>query len=492
MKVTKFALSTLLVCGFAGTTLAQNPTIKLEVKPATTQTNSNQVAAQSVVHTRTTAPNTTTTNNSYFAASGCDSMGNSGCASDPGCAGLPGADGNGSCGCAGMGADSCAGLGQGCQIGDCGLGEPWKLFATPCGGWNIGGWTNIGYHTANNAGGGILAPLGNPGFVPAPGNFNNYADRVQLQQQWFYAEKVADGSNGVGIGGRIDYLYGTDAPDTQSFGIANSHWDNSWDNGGAYGHAIPQLYGELAYDKWSLKAGHFFTIVGNEVVQATGNFFYSRQFTFYNAEPFTHTGLLSTYQLNECTTLWNGYVMGWDSGFEDNGDAFIGGFKRAMQSGQNLIYTTTVGRLNDDFQGRGFAERGSLHSVILSSPLTDRLTHLVQTDFMFTNDANDVGLRNTYGLINYLTYQMNERWAVGSRTEWFNFSTEFGPTPVRNADLFNQTFGFNYKPTANMVIRPEVRWVWDKERLGVNEISSNTGLPMASQMSFGTDLIWSY
>ncbi len=160
------------------------------------------------------------------------------------------------------------------------------------------GWTSVGYHTQNTQ-----------------LNFNNYQDRVQLGQQWFFLEKIADGSEGLGFGGRVDYLYGTDAPDTQAFGIADNHWDNSWDNGGAYGHAMPQAYGEVAYGNLSAKVGHFFTIVGNEVVQSTGNFFYSRQFTFYNAEPFTHTGALTTYNVDDSTQLYNGWVSGWDSGF---------------------------------------------------------------------------------------------------------------------------------------------------------------------------------
>ncbi len=131
----------------------------------------------------------------------------------------------------------------------CEVGEPWTLFGEHCG-WSAGGWTDIGYHSNNT------------NF-----NFNNYANRVQLQQQWLWAQKVADGSEGLGLGGRIDYLYGTDAPDTQAFGIANNHWDNSWDNGGAYGHALPQVYFEAAYGDTSVKVGHFFTIIGQEVVQ---------------------------------------------------------------------------------------------------------------------------------------------------------------------------------------------------------------------------------
>jgi hypothetical protein len=386
-----------------------------------------------------------------------------------------------------------------CDIG-CGLGgcddacdsagsQQWKLFQNPVLGFNIGGWSQIAYHTANNAGLGILNNSGAPG-AGAPANFNNYADHVQLQQQWLYAERIADGSDGLGLGGRIDYVYGTDGPDTQSFGIANSHWDNTWDNGGAYGHAIPQLYGEAAYGNLSVKAGHFFTIIGNEVVQATGNFFYSRQFTFYNAEPFTHTGVLSTYTVDEDTTFWNGYVMGWDSGFEDNGDAYISGFKRQLTDSTSLVYTNALGRFNDDVASPNFGERGSIHSGILTTKLSDKLTHLIQTDYLQTHNAAGAVQRNTFGMINYLIYSLNDRWSVGSRSEWFNYTTQ----QVHNADLYNQTFGVNYRPNANLIMRPEVRWVWDKNGVtgpvGANEISPNTGLFMPSQAAFGTDMIF--
>ena len=86
------------------------------------------------------------------------------------------------------GAGSCDGLGCGCGagfglLGCCDLGDPWKLCDGDICGWTIGGWSNVGYHTANT------------NF-----NFNNYDGRVQLQQQWFYAEKIADGSCGLGLG----------------------------------------------------------------------------------------------------------------------------------------------------------------------------------------------------------------------------------------------------------------------------------------------------
>lgn len=366
----------------------------------------------------------------------------------------------------GCGAGACDSLG-GCDSA-CGCGgDPWRLFSGNPMGLTIGGWSNIGYHstTTNNS-------------------FNNYADRVQLQQQWLYAEKIADGSCGLGFGGRIDYLYGTDAPDTQSFGLTNNHWDNPWDNGGAYGHAIPQLYGEAAYGNLSVKAGHFFTIIGNEVVAATGNFFYSRQLTFYNAEPFTHTGVLTSYKVGDDTTLWNGYVTGWDSGFEDNGDAYIGGFSRALSDDVSVIYTTALGRFNEEV-----GERGVIHSGIINVGLTDNLRYINQTDYLFTNNAAGVGVRNTFGNIHYLIYTINDCVALGSRSEWFNISRE--GDGIRNADVYNQTFGVNYKFNPNLMVRPEVRWIWDQEQPVINGVTFNENAS-SSQAAFGMDAIFTF
>jgi len=368
-------------------------------------------------------------------------------------------------GCGSSCGSSCGLLGGG-LLGDCNLGEPWKLCSDPVLGFNIGGWTSVGYHTASN-----------------PFSFNNYDSRVQLGQQWFYAERIADGSEGLGLGGRIDYLYGTDAPDTQAFGTPG-RFDDPWDNGGAYGHALPQVYGEVATGNLSTKIGRFFTIVGNEVVAATGNFFYSRQFTFYNAEPFTHTGALSTYTVDEDTQLYGGYVMGWDSGFDDNGDAYLGGFKRKFSDNLTLVYATALGRFGETTSANP-NERGGVHSAIATLGLTDKLSYINQTDVLFTRNVAGEAARNTFGNIHYLIYQVNDCLALGQRFEWFNYGgTGFGNRT--NDDLYNYTVGLNIKQSANLMFRPEVRWVWDRDQFGFNENNKS------SQAAFGGDMVFTF
>src|SRR5690606_31610622 len=101
----------------------------------------------------------------------------------------------------------------------CDLGEAWTLFpAENCYNLMAGGWTQIGYHTQGRNGAGV-------------GYFNDYPNRVQLQQQWGWIEKAVDtGGAGFDWGFRMDYVYGTDGQDTQAFGSQPNQWDNPWDN----------------------------------------------------------------------------------------------------------------------------------------------------------------------------------------------------------------------------------------------------------------------
>ncbi|OYW18645.1 MAG: hypothetical protein B7Z55_10235 [Planctomycetales bacterium 12-60-4] len=151
-------------------------------------------------------------------------------------------------------------------------------------------------------------------------------DRFALNQQYLRFGKTATGDEcgNLDWGFGVDVLYGLDGNDSQAFGNNPGNYDflNGWDHG-SYEWSMPQLYIEFAAENWKVKGGHFYTIVGYEVVPATGNFFSSAQLTFYNSEPFTHTGVLTEYAASDKLTIWNGWVLGWDTGFDQlsNGSA---------------------------------------------------------------------------------------------------------------------------------------------------------------------------
>lgn len=299
----------------------------------------------------------------------------------------------------------------------------------PCHGIRIGGWTQIGYHNESN------------------GVFNTHPNRIRLHQQWLYAERIADGSKGFDWGFRGDLMYGVDGANTQAFGNPPGTWDymNGFDHG-IYGWAIPQLYGEVAYGPVSVKVGHFYTIIGYEVVPATGNFFYSRAFTFNFNEPFTHTGALATVKVNDGVELYGGWTAGWDTGFErfndgDNSDGsnFLGGFKLQMFDSMSLIYAMTLGDL-------GWKGEGYTHSVVIDWAITDKINYVFHTDLVETNVAPG---NHSWSWNNYLFYTFNDKWKAGSRMEWWKSGSHV---------ISAFTMGVNYRPIKNFVIRPEVRW----------------------------------
>jgi hypothetical protein len=385
-------------------------------------------------------------------------------------------DASGSC-------DSC-GIG-GCfdKLGCCDLGDPWTLFDEHCG-WSAGGWTQVGYHSANLR------------------NFNNRDSEVQLHQAWLYAQKAIDTSDGFDIGGRLDYVYGTDAQDTQVFGT-NRGWDSGWDNGGpsGYGHALPQAYFEAGYGDLSVKMGHFFTIIGWEVVPATGNFFYSHAYTMYNSEPFTHTGTLATYALSDTTTVWGGHVFGWDGGFDDNGDSFLGGISQQVTDEVKLIYAAIGGRFSEPTRfnpaSTTGAERGYMHSFIADVAVTDNLQYIFQNDILETEDGTGATGRQVFDVNQYLIYTLSDCWAIGSRLEWWNVdedSTLYGGTAgdEGNVDVYALTAGLNYKPNANVIVRPEVRYDWVRDASAIGRSVAALEEGDGDQFTFGMDTIFTF
>ncbi len=335
---------------------------------------------------------------------------------------------------------------------------PRHLFPTSCGGLNIGGWLQMGYHTEGANGIGVAAA------ASVRGPFNNYPNALQLQQGWFFAEKKAE-TYGYGLdwGFRFDYVYGTDGQDAQSIGNTPGNWDTTWDAGNFYGHALPQLYAEVAYDDLSVKIGRFFTIAGYESVMAPQNFFYSHSASFL-LEPFAHTGFLAEWDYSDNVTLYGGWTMGWDTGYERNGgDAVLGGFSLQLTDAVTFAYYASMG----DFgmaATRGSDSNGYFHTMLLDCRVTDRLTYVLQTDYLdnalyTTVIAAPIGPVLTVN--QYLLYEVNDRWAFGARFDWLRFDGT-------QREFANFTFGANYRPHPNVVIRPELRYD-DFDNLGLQD-----------------------
>ena len=328
--------------------------------------------------------------------------------------------------------------------------EAWSLFGETCSGIKVGGWISAGgyaneYNTVNNA------ALG----------FNNVGDGFTMNQLWGFIDKPVDtGGCGWDFGGRIDYVFGTDGPDTQAFGDIG--WDTTWDSSRDYGSAIPQLYAEVGYDDWTLKAGHFFTPIGYEVVQAPQNFFYSHSHSFSYGEPLTHTGALATYSGFDNWTFHGGWTTGWDTGFNNTGNAstFLAGASYSLGDESAITYMASGGDWGAYNGGDVY-----MHSIVMESALSERLTMVVQSDFG-VQSGFVVGDSRWCSINQYLLYEINDQLGIGMRFEWFDDRDGLlMPNGLRMPNniagsYYNYTAGVNWSPHPNFIFRPELRVDW--------------------------------
>jgi hypothetical protein len=341
-----------------------------------------------------------------------------------------------------------------------------------------GGWVSIGYHSDFTR----FSDEVSQGL-----SFNDRPDEVNFHQVWFYGEKLAEADAcSSDWGYRFDMMYGTDSAKTQAFGNPLNAggnpkgWDNHWDHG-AYGWAIPQAYAEFASGDWSVKAGHFYTLVGYEVVPATGNFFYSHAFTMFNSEPFTHTGVLTSYAASDDLTLYNGWTLGWDTGFDQfgSGSNYLGGFS-ATTGDIVTTYICTAGDLG--WRGEGYS-----HSVLFDVTLSDNWEYVLQSDHVNVSTTDAGGFNNTdVGINQYLFYTLNDCWKVGGRMEWWK--SDFQSVDPDSRSYYALTGGINYKPHANVVVRPEVRYNWTPAE---DAYAADFGTDF-NQTVFGIDCVMTY
>lgn len=364
------------------------------------------------------------------------------------------------------------------------------------------GWIDVGVG-ANNWG------------TPFNGTIT-FSDRnwqVMMNQLYLVNERSLDPDDGAwNAGGRIDLLYGTDSIfttaaglDAYDYAVFNDFFIPRWSSGKYYGLAMPQLYAEIGRDDLAFRVGHFYTVIGYEVVPAVGDFFYTICNTFQYGEPFTHTGMLATWTPDERLTACAGVVNGWDNwdsgtpayvmsrqpGWNSNA-GFLGGLTlKSGDAAQSLAITGYSGNVPNPTGVEPFTAisgNRSLVSAVYSSEVTERLTWVIQHDAGWQFGLPDgiapsvagqqAGLAQWYGFVTYVFWKVREGVTSGLRLEYFRDNNGFRvATPLRNADgpqvpsataftsgfqgnFWELTWGVNWRMNANWMIRPEVRYDW--------------------------------
>jgi Putative beta-barrel porin-2, OmpL-like. bbp2 len=294
-----------------------------------------------------------------------------------------------------------------------------------------------------------------------PVTFNDRANEYQLNQLYFIAKKDVTGSSeNWDLGGRIDLLYGSDAAFTTAVGLDNEI--TSKGNSRFYSLAIPQFYLEAnipVLEGVKVKAGHFYTLIGYEVVTAPDNFFYSHAYTMQYGEPFTHVGALASTSFNDgAFTITGGLVRGWDnlSDGSDNNLSFMGGFSAAPSESTSLTFSVISGN-------EGVNANRTMYSAVLSQLLTEKLSYVLQHDYG-VQELDGGSSAEWYGINQYLFYRYSDLLTPGLRFEWFRDNNGTRVAGLRSgavggrSDYYSLTAGVNVKPCEYFTLRPEVRW----------------------------------
>lgn len=383
--------------------------------------------------------------------------------------------------------------------------EPWRLFCQDECGWNFHGWINGGF---------MLNSRDNNS------NFNGVTtfpdrDEGQINQLYgIFEKKVNTGGCGWDVGGRADFLYGTDFVFTQATGLELTDDDipSQRLNGSPflYGLAIPQLYGEVGYNDLSVKIGHFYTNIGYEGVMAPGQFFYSHPYTHQYGEPFTHTGALANYAYSDTTNVLLGIVNGWDH-FDRQTDTGAALFGLTWDGGNALSFNfsgifspneaITLGPLADP--AAPILTNRNLISFVATYDINDCWTYVYQSDVGWQHDANSISPGRSaewYSVNQYLFYTINDCWKAGMRFEWFRDDDGARVTGVRPGnpvegeffvgDFYELSFGLNYTPSANLTVRPEVRYDWTDIEASSGPIGPFGDGDRPDQLLFGFDAIY--
>ena len=395
----------------------------------------------------------------------------------------------------------------------------------------FGGWINSSISANNNS--------ADDGFN-GPVTFNDRSGELQTNQLYLYLQKAINVSgDSFDIGGRVDFMYGSDAIFTQAYGspafdprtglpIDRGSWDLNLSSHDSrfYGIALPQAYAEINLPMGNgiaVKLGHFYTPIGYEVVTAPDNFFVTKPYTMQYGEPFTHTGVLATYAYDSNWTFMGGAVTGsntggWDGNWDRDLGAwsFLGGATwTSDDAGTSLTVTSTAGERAEDVD-----DTWAMYSIVGKHNFTDKLHYIIQHDHGFADNIitgnavkNGTGTENAewYGINQYLIYDVNDKVSAGLRAEWFrdhNGARVVGPGRCvaatneggnyacglgdyanyawEGSNYYAVTAGLSYKPAKWLNLRPNVRYDFTDQ---TKAFDSGTG---RNQLLVSADVVVSF
>lgn len=372
-------------------------------------------------------------------------------------------------------------------------------------GFDIYGYMEVGY-TANLSG--QNHPIPGRVFDTEGGN------HIQMDQLDLAVSRSINLSDpafrkaGWMIGGKAEMLYGYDAGYVHSNGLNFYHSYANNAELGANGAPHPlyqfdplQLYVSFGIpigkdSGLKIRAGKFVTMLGEETINPTTNYFYSHTYEFGYAIPFTETGVMADYMLNSKWSFWGGVVRPENQSFRSqiNSYNFMGEVDYTPASNMSLVVNYLFGPndqavsysgLNNPITpvyGDNQHDRSVLDIVGSWTPpiLHNNLTLVANLDWGYDAGGPLLGVgpggvngtstaANWYAAAFYQSYVINSYLTFNTREEAYyddgnsTIGAALGGAPGGSTFIGDLTAGFTITPMPDsnlgkhLEFRPELR-----------------------------------
>ena len=327
--------------------------------------------------------------------------------------------------------------------------------------------------------------------------FTDKSNQLVLNSFALTAERDPDtSSKTVDIGFKIQGAYGTDSRYTQLIGTFNRSLNSRTQFDLVEAHVDAHLP-FLTAGGMEVHAGILPTLEGVEVIDPTGNFFYSKSYLFNFGIPLKYTGIMTETHINPMVDLYLGIdtgvntFIGSGGGANDDKVHFHGGI--GLNLGKvTVLATTQIGPEdygytdpNNPNKPTGTNKNRYLSDAVVTWKINDKLTSTTDINY-----AYDEGFKaSAGGITEYLTYPISPTVTLGGRGEiwrddknffvasfpgpnkynFINFEGGYGPSSptflsATNGTYAEFTLGINWKPAGmpkmidGLTIRPEFRY----------------------------------
>ena len=319
--------------------------------------------------------------------------------------------------------------------------------------------------------------------------FTDKSNRPVLNQLLLTLERDTDPkATGYDFGFKLQGMYGSDARIVHSLGVFDHaiHDRNQIDIVEANITAHTPWLSDGGID---FKGGIYPTPLGFEVINPSGNPFYSHSYIFNYGLPFKHLGLLATWHATPMFDFYLGIdtgtntTIGLDGGDNNHRPGGIFGLGVNLYGGDLTILALSHVGPEDSVLNTSFANSAMryFNDVVITWKQSDKLTLTGELNYV-----REDGFRaEAYGAATYASYALTDTIALNGRAEVYRDNNNFFVSnPMGHLDYVNYerglpsnfytatrpttysefTAGVTWKPAdmpaplTGLILRPEIRY----------------------------------